>query len=122
MNTYVRGLRPSSKESLGQFIDIELLKLERAFDIPSDIRTIDASEDVLPSDLFVKVDATAGVVTVALPSPTKNRTLHVKKIDASANAVTVASADLIDGAASVNITAQYDSLSFMADGETWSII
>lgn len=121
MGDYTRGLRPSAVESLGDFLDAELLRVQRAFDVPTTIRTITASTTALPSDLLLKGDSTAGVVTLTLPPPSKNRTLHVKKIDASANVVTVASSDLIDGAASVNLTTQYDSLSFMADGETWSI-
>ena len=126
---YTRGLRPSRPESLGDFLDTEFLKLQQALaDVstgtvgPSEVRTVTTSGSYASDDLLVKVNATGGAVTITLPSPDEGVVCNVKKIDASANAVIVASAALIDGAASVNTTIQWESLSFAADGTTWSII
>ena len=66
------------------------------------------------------VDTTAGDVTVTLPSAASvtGYVVEVKKMTA-ANTVTVASADLIDGAGSVSWTDQYDSWSVRSTGSTW---
>lgn len=75
---------------------------------------------------FVGVDATAGAITITLPDPTDIAgQLHiVKKIDASANAVTIVStgATGIDGVASIALAAQWDAVQVMAVGTTWYIV
>lgn len=64
-------------------------------------------------DDTILVDASAGAVTITLISAawTPN-VFHVKKIDSSANAVTVAAAagELIDGAATQSLAAQWNSV------------
>jgi hypothetical protein len=73
----------------------------------------------------VKVDATAGAVLVALPpaAASANRMLIFKKIDASANAVTIDpdAAETIDGAATAALAAQWNSLRIVSDGTGWLI-
>lgn len=77
-------------------------------------------------DAVILGDATGGVVTVSLPaaSAQSGRRLSVKKIDASANKVTVVAAggDLIDGAATEDLLAQYDAVTIVSDGvSAWYI-
>ena len=73
------------------------------------------------------VDASGGPRTITLPlaSTAANQTVRIKKVDSSVNAVTVAraGADLIDGAASFTISAQYDGFDFLSDSPnaTWNL-
>jgi hypothetical protein len=88
-------------------------------------RAVTASDNFRPDDYLVLCDATTGVVTLTLPAAaaSQGRKLVAKKTDASANAVTVDGngAETVDGAASVSITARYDSVSVISDGTTWWI-
>lgn len=74
---------------------------------------------------LVLVDATAGAVTITLPAATPGHAaVRVKKVDASANAVTVqrAGSATIDGANSVALADQYDAVEVVADGTNWHVI
>ncbi len=94
---------------------------------PTDaVRTVvfaDSPYAVQAIDDVLMVDATGGAVVVTTPSVLSlrkaylNRRLTVKKIDASANVVTVTAfaGDLIDGAATVALTSQYDSTTITND-------
>lgn len=70
--------------------------------------------------------ATGGSLEVTLPSASANdgRTLVVKKVDASANAVvvTAAGSDTIDGAATKSLAAQYDHVVLHSNGGGWDVI
>lgn len=72
------------------------------------------------------VDASGGAIDVNLPaaSAANGQIFSVKKVDATANAVTLTpdGADTIDGDATQPITTQYDSLTVVSDGSTWHII
>jgi len=89
-------------------------------------QAIEANYDILPTDDVLLVDATSGAVTLNLPSPlsvaANNTPFVVKKIDASANAVTIASGDNIDGAGTLALTTQYETYTFFTDGITWYVI
>lgn len=71
----------------------------------------------------ILVDATAANRLVTLPLAIRNRTVSVKKIDASTNLVSVTGAgatpQTIDGASSVTLTAQYETQTYVADGTSW---
>lgn len=71
-------------------------------------------------------DATTAPFTVTLPDATKNggRKLTIKKVDASANAVTIdgAGSQTIDGATTDSLASQYDSLTMVSDGVEWWLI
>lgn len=85
------------------------------------VRTITASENLPNTASTLLVNATGGAVTATLPPADLSAGLRitVKKIDASGNAVTVASADTIDGAASLNITTQWQARTLESDGAAW---
>lgn len=90
------------------------------------VRNIAASGAVAGDDYLLLVDATAGAVTVTLPAValSNRRVLVVKKVDASANAVTVDgdAAETIDGAASQSLTGQWDALTLACNGAGWFIL
>lgn len=74
----------------------------------------------------VRADATAGAFAVTLPaaSAVAGQTFWIKKVDASANAVTVTAAgtDLIDGAATYPLAVQYQSVTVRSFGTGWDIL
>jgi hypothetical protein len=73
------------------------------------------------------VDAAAGAVTLDLPvaSASNSSIVRIKKVDSTQNPVIVkrSASDLIDGAISQTLFAQFDALDFVADSgsNTWSI-
>jgi hypothetical protein len=81
---------------------------------------------VVVTDRTILIDATAGAKVVDLPTAasSKWRILTIKKIDASANVVTVDGngAETIDGAATYVLTAQYEAVTVQSDGTTWWVI
>lgn len=74
----------------------------------------------------VLVDASGAARTITLPDAAGNtgRVYHVKKTDASSNAVIIDGdgADTIDGAATHSITTQYESRTVVSDGANWHVI
>lgn len=73
------------------------------------------------------VDATAGSVTITLPSVINNpgKKYVIKKTDVSTNTVvvTAGSGDTIDGAATVTLSVQYQTLVLVSNGNTiWQAI
>lgn len=73
----------------------------------------------------ILVDATAAPATVALPSAAiADQRYYIKKIDASANAVTVdpSGAELIDGAATYSLSAQFNSIEIISASSAWHIL
>lgn len=75
---------------------------------------------------FYLCDATSGGITVTLPmaGAYKGVRFYVKKIDATANTVTIDgnASETIDGSATQTITAQYVCLTVMSDGTQWWIV
>ena len=78
------------------------------------------------SDFCVLADATTAGFTLTLPTAASiaGRIYHIKKIDASANAVVIdgAAAETIDGAATVSISAQNQSYQIISDGTNWRVL
>lgn len=72
----------------------------------------------------VLADATSVAITVTIGSGDSGGVVTVKKTDASANLVTVSggSGQTIDGNASIIISNQFDSVTFICDGIDWHII
>jgi len=75
---------------------------------------------------MVKADASGGAFTVTLPDAAgdnADRVIIIKKIDATANAVTVDGdgADTIDGATTNIISVQNASITVVSDGSNWCI-
>jgi len=75
------------------------------------------------SDYTIRVDASAGAVTVSLPPAAKvtGQVLKIKKIDASANTVRIQAngTETIDGQNVRTITAQYGVTTVQSNGTSW---
>jgi len=100
-------------------------RLPATTSVSPSIRKITASASVTASDFTVLCDATSGSITVTLPTPVAGQILNVKKIDSSANAVTVSPASgTIDGAATQTLSTRYQYLQFQFDPSSglWWII
>jgi hypothetical protein len=81
---------------------------------------------VAVTDRTLLIDATAGAKIVDLPlaAEAKWRILIVKKIDATANTVTIdgAGGETIDDVATKVLTVQYQSIRIQSDGTEWWVI
>ena len=78
------------------------------------------------TDYTLLCDATSGAITANLPAAASNagRIYLVKKVDASANAVTLDGdgAETIDGAATYALTVQWQSVTVQCNGTGWFIL
>ena len=88
--------------------------------------TVTTSYVVKPEDHTVLVNAASGAVTITIPPPGARAYpfLVVKKIDASANAVTVdpAGSATIDGASTFTLGSQYQGVSLHANALSWYVL
>jgi len=84
------------------------------------------SYTVTTSDTVVFADATSGAVTITLPaaSGVAGYRFYIKRIDNSANTVTIGrtGADTIDGATSFTLDLQYTAAAFVSNGTAWYIL
>jgi len=88
-------------------------------------KTATADYTVAVLERMILADASAGALTITLPSAANAwQRIVVKKIDATENAVVVdaAGSQMIDGYASVSIRRQYTSLDLESDGSNWWIV
>lgn len=113
---YTRATPPNDYSPA--FLATELGKIQRAIPVAS-IRTITASDTASVLDQTVLGDATAGAVVLTLPTPAScaGLMLTVKKIDASANAVTVGAT--VDGVTNPTLTTRYAGMTVQSDGTAW---
>ena len=85
----------------------------------------DSPYTITEDDHFIIADASGGAITVNLPpaADVPGREYVIKKIDATAN-VTIDGdgAETIDGAATVVLTGQYDTVQIRSDGTEWWIV
>jgi hypothetical protein len=91
-------------------------------------RGVTADTDATMTDSFIRCDCTSNPITVNLGYPVENRKpIQIKRMDASANALTIESDDgattyNIDGAATQILTTQYDSLTLLPGDGAWWIV
>jgi hypothetical protein len=92
----------------------------------ANVRTIAVTGSALDTDLVVKANAASAAIVYTLPDAAQavGRVLYVKKIDSSANTVTVkgVGTQLIDSANTSVITAQWATIHVISDGTSWSVI
>lgn len=90
------------------------------------IRTIAATGAPASDDYTLLCNAASGAITVNLPAAASSakRALVIKKIDASANAITIDpnGAEVIDGAATLALSAQWQSAMIHCNGTAWYVI
>lgn len=122
INQQVHGVNVKSEYHISLFNSIPGVQFDQygIVDVPVTIVTTNIT---LTADYKVwLVNATSGAVTITLPAANINsgRVYHIKKIDTSANAVTIVGT--IDDAASRILTSQYDSIKVIFNAIAWSII
>lgn len=85
-----------------------------------DTHTATMGEDVILGD------ASGGAFSVTLPPAERYKGLQfiIKKVDVSANVVTIDgnASEEIDGATTVDLTTQYESRTIISDGAGWAVI
>jgi len=100
----------------------------RAVSNPYDVVTLatkTAAYTLTATDSVILADATSAAFTVTLPSAAgiAGRQYTIKKVDSSANAVTIASAaGNIDGAATKILSAQWQAVRVVSDGGNWFVV
>jgi hypothetical protein len=89
------------------------------------VKSVTTTHSAESTDSSILCDATAAGFTVTLPDATtcKGARLRIKKIDASANAVTVdgKGAQTLEGATTIVLVAQWDSAEIQSDGSNWVV-
>jgi hypothetical protein len=90
------------------------------------VTAVSEAYTALPEDNVLACDASGGAFTVTLPAASGSAAMqiHVKKIDASANAVTVDAdgSELIDGNLTFDLRWQDESLMLQCDGAGWYVL
>lgn len=89
------------------------------------VSTASLSGSLGGNERLVLVDASSGAVVITLAAASEQRAIVVvKKIDSSGNAVTVTApgGETIDGAASVSLPGQYDSVRLDSDGDNFWVV
>jgi len=81
------------------------------------VKPVTADYTFAANDYLVTVDATAAPVTITLPALSIGKQIAVKRIDASANAVTVSGP--IEGGASATLTGQWSGLNLIGANSVW---
>lgn len=91
------------------------------------VMNVTAACTVRPNVFYYRADATNGAFTVSLPDAAVHlgKRVLIKKVDSSANAVTVSrtGSDTIEGSNTVSLSAQWDSLYVIAGAaNSWEVI
>ena len=84
------------------------------------IANVTTSYSIVANVFYVRGDATAGAITITLPPAVDcgGRRIFIKKIDASANAVTISrsGSDTIEGANTMALAAQWNKQELISNG------
>jgi len=87
------------------------------------MKTVTADYAMSWADESILADASSAAITVTLPDPASypNYEVMIKKIDSSANAVTITpyGSETIDGASSLTLANQNDAVRLRSDGTNW---
>ena len=101
------------------------LQYQKNIDLISGISTKTATYNpTVITDKVLRLDATSGAFAVTLlAAPTSGQMMFFKKIDSSTNAITInGNGKTIDGAVSVTLAAQWNSIGLIYNGTTWDIV
>ena len=103
------------------WLRVQLSYIARAIWTPVS-RAVTGDVTVEASDECVFVDCTAGAVLVTFPPAIQMQfaRITVKKVDASANAVTLGGT--FDGSANPTLAAQYKAKTVQSDGVAWWVV
>ncbi len=110
----------AGNEVLEQAIQDRIAELGQTYET----LTITADAILVSSTRAVLIDAAAGDITATLPALLDGDVFDIKRLDATANAVTIATpgAETIDGAVTLLIPSQYLSFTLLCDGTSWYLI
>lgn len=90
--------------------------------VAESIRTVTGNATLTVNDIVILADATSGNLTITLMPVTSKPAVWVKKIDASANTVTVqGGTGTVDGAATKVLTTQWEGYKFSSNGTNWFV-
>lgn len=110
---------------VGNFILPTVIGADSIWDA-GNIRTVTGTTLLDERHRTVLADAAGAAFDVDLPpaAQAKHRIYTIKRINGGANAVTIDpdGAELIDGAASATLAAQYDGMTIESDGTGWHIL
>lgn len=117
---YTKRDVPTDPKQLIGWLPTELGNIARAF-IPTQSRSVLVSGRVQSTDTILYVDATAGPITLTLPSPdqVKDLVVTIKKVDAI-NVITLIGT--VDGATNPTLTAQYQAMTIGSDGSQYHLL
>ncbi len=126
------GIHPTNagQQLIGSYVQSEINTLTSGTlnvgGLRESIAAKNASYTLSMGDSVILCNATGGPVAVTLPSAVgiQGRSFQVKKVDSSANVCSLAtiSGQTVDGASTVQITAQYASRKVESDNSNWQII
>jgi len=104
----------------------DLEAVEGVIGIRGTLVTVTGAYVIADPDGTVLANANGGAFTVTLPLAADNggRIIVVKKIDASANVVTLDGngVETVDGAETLSLSVQYEAYNVQSDGTAWWII
>lgn len=116
------GYQLGNTDTVKVFTDIESNSLGAAT-----VNTQTTTYNILNTDVFVRCDATSAPFTVTLPTAVgiSGKRFSIKKIDATANLVTIAttSSQTIDGSTTnTSLAMQYKSISIISNGSNYDVL
>jgi len=104
---------------------VTMLAVDEIVQIGIGVLSITTDTTLTTDNLLVLVDATSGNITVTLPTAVGNsdHTFCVKKIDSSANTVTIKAdgIELVEDESNIVITDQYEEIPVISDNVGWWI-
>lgn len=117
------GVIEINNGTAGTLADLTLRNIIGTGGFAASLVTKTASYAATANDCVILGDATSGAITITLPTAVgcKGREYSIKKIDSSANAVTVAttSAQTMDGLTTKILGTQYFKITVVSDGANW---
>ena len=124
---YGNGIRPHNTGGINSGQDTRRWATTYTDGFATNVETFTAASDTLDAENNVCLcDCSSNAITLALPAPVSGLQFHIKKIDSTANTVSIEPDDpgpeLIDGAVQAVISTQYDSITVVSDGSNWFII
>lgn len=125
-----RATAPATNPAAGGFLYAEFGALRyktssgTVSTVAGDVVSKSANYTATTADGFILATGGASGITVTLPSATQGAQYVVKKIDAGAGAVTVAttSSQTIDGATTKVLSSQWASVRVVSDGTAWFVV
>lgn len=88
------------------------------------VDTVTGTVTLISTQEVILADATTAAFTITLPASSEGLMYWIKKIDSSANAVTIDGdgSETIDGDTTKILSSQYDAVQLLADGTEWWIL